>query len=95
MKYEVIFDKKASKYIKNLEEDKKEIFKNEIENLSDNPYQNSQLKGILKGVYSHHIKITNIEYRIAYEIFKSTKRIAILYISTRENFYKELKRKIQ
>ena len=95
MQYEIIFDKKASKFIKKLEKNKKEIFKNEIINISFNPYQNEQLKGILKGIYSHHLKIINVEYRIAYTIYEIEKRIAILYISTRENFYRELERKIR
>jgi mRNA-degrading endonuclease RelE of RelBE toxin-antitoxin system len=54
-----------------------------------------RLKGDLTAVYSYHLKVAGVEYRIAYQIKEQEIVVVVLQIGTHENFYKELKKRIK
>jgi len=66
--------------------------KEEARKLSEDPYKYEELKGPLKGIRSYHFDYKNTQYRIAYRIVESEKRIEILLVKTRESFYQILRR---
>jgi hypothetical protein len=44
-------------------------------------------------IYSHHLKVAGVEYRIAYQIKEQEIVVVIIQIGTRENFYAELRKR--
>ena len=64
-----------------------------LDAIMQNPYASSMLKGKLSNVYSYHFKENRVEYRIAYEI---QDKVLIFYymVSKRENFYKNLEKRV-
>ncbi|HCE86717.1 MAG: Cytotoxic translational repressor of toxin-antitoxin stability system [Parcubacteria group bacterium GW2011_GWC2_44_17] len=54
-----------------------------------------KLKGELKRYCKYAFQHQGVAYRIAYEIKKDILLIVIIIIGTRENFYKELKRRVK
>jgi Cytotoxic translational repressor of toxin-antitoxin stability system len=66
-----------------------------LDMIAENPYIGELLKGDLTTVYSHHLKVTGTEYRIAYQIREEEIIVVILQVGTRENFYQELKKRFK
>ncbi len=54
-----------------------------------------RLKGELKRYWKYAFQYKGVAYRIAYEIKQDVLLIIIIIIGTRENFYKELKRRVK
>lgn len=64
--------------------------------IAENPYsQGSRLKGNFSGFWKYVFRCNGIAYRVAYEIKSTELIIAVIMIGTRENFYKELKRRVR
>ena len=59
--------------------------------IAKNPFDAKTLKRPLDECRSFHFKSNGIDYRIAYRVLKKEKRIDVILIKTRENFYKRLK----
>jgi len=67
----------------------------EINTLKNNPHAGKSLRGKLSKYYSLHIKLVGVEYRVVYEINNQAKEIIVHHVGTRENFYKEIERKLK
>lgn len=64
--------------------------------IKDAPYQNGiKLTGGLKQYWKYVFRYKGASYRIAYEIKREVLLIVIILIGARENFYKQLKRRIK
>jgi len=91
-----IFYTSASK--KDLKKISKEVIKIIIERhypvLLNNPYNNKRLTNPFKNCWKYYFSYKGTEYRIIYQIFKKELQIIIILIGSRENLYKELKRRI-
>ena len=62
--------------------------------LSSNPFVGKPLVGIFKGYYSKAFSFVGTQYRLVYEINKKQITVIIVMIGSRENLYKNLKRRI-
>jgi len=64
-----------------------------LDKILKDPYSNDRLKGKLSALYSYHFSQNSVAYRIAYKIENDT--IIFYYMmSKRENFYKNLQKRI-
>lgn len=86
------YSQKAYKFIKKANKNLSLKIKQSIEEIANNPEGSELLTGSLSGIYSYHFSFLSTAYRIAY--MYDTKKISILLIGNRENFYKELGRTI-
>ena len=63
--------------------------------IARHPFDAEKLQKPLNECRSFHFKINNIHYRIAYRIIQNDKRIDVVLVGTRENFYQKLKRTLR
>jgi mRNA-degrading endonuclease RelE of RelBE toxin-antitoxin system len=83
----------AEKFVKKIKDDKlKQIIKEKLLAIKNNPYIGEAKKGDLSGLYCLDAFYNKTNYEIAYRIYEGLKKVVIIMIGTRENFYKELKR---
>lgn len=91
--YQIFFDRgKAAKFVKKAELNLKEKLEKELLAIANGPFVAGELSGKFQGLRSHHFSFQNVAYRIVYVVYPEQKRVGILHIGTRENFYKELMR---
>ncbi|OFK19394.1 hypothetical protein HMPREF2829_00825 [Aerococcus sp. HMSC072A12] len=62
--------------------------------IAKDPYCGDRKKGGLKDIYTRPIRYPKSQYRIAYTIHEDIVTVEIIQVGSRENFYKELTRKI-
>jgi addiction module RelE/StbE family toxin len=65
-----------------------------IPKLLADPYCGDELTGTLEGIRSFHLKITGVDYRIAYAVREDAFTLDVLMIGKRESFYKTLRRRL-
>ncbi|MBQ7605370.1 MAG: type II toxin-antitoxin system RelE/ParE family toxin [Firmicutes bacterium] len=95
-----IFLPPAAKYLKKLKDKKlKELYKEAIKKVCEDPYVGEAKKGDLEGTYGYDIYYNRTNYELAYTIERcemtnsdETELIVVIMAGTRENFYEELKR---
>ncbi len=94
--YEIKFLPRAEKEIKKIKDKKlKGKIKDALIKLSENPYIGQAKKGDLSGIYGYDVYYNKTNYEISYKIYEvDNKKIIVILIGTRENFYKELKKYI-
>ena len=84
----------AKRYFKKLKDTKlKDLFRENLEKIKDNPTIGQTKTGDLNGIYTYGFKYKNTDYRIAYKVtvnLNGTLTIIIM-AGTRENFYESLK----
>ena len=68
-----------------------------LQKLSTNPFtpHAERLSGELHFVYSYHFNFSGTAFRLAYIIAEKEKKLTVLMVGPRENFYKILKQKIK
>ena len=95
--YEIKFLPRAEKEIKKIKDKKlKGKIKDALIKLSENPYIGQAKKGDLSGIYGYDVYYNKTNYEISYKIYEvDNKKIIVIIIGTRENFYKELKKYIK
>lgn len=95
--YEIRFSPKAEKFLNKIKDKKlKEKFHQAIIALAKNPFIGQAKKGDLAGIYSYDVYYNKTNYEISYGIYeKEDKKVIIILIGTRENFYNELKKYIK
>ncbi len=94
----MVFEKKFHPKIKSdLKKIDKQLIKKikeiHIQNIAKNPYKYPRLKGNLSNFFSYHFRENKVDYRIGYEIIDNTV-VLYLIIAKRENFYKNLLKRI-
>ena len=93
MAFKIFITSSAKRAVKKLPEDvKKEIIKLCEKYIAKYPFDTEKLQKPLNECRSFHFKINNIYYRIAYRIVENDKRIDVILVGTRENFYQRLRR---
>lgn len=91
---EPIFLPPAKKYFKKLKDKKlKELYKEAIQKIAEDPYIGETKKGDLSGIYGYDIYYNKTNYEIAYTIEENTdgEVVVVILAGTRENFYEMLK----
>ena len=84
----------ASKFLKKLKDKKlKQLYKDSIDALLEEPYIGEAKSGDLSGIYGIDIYYNKTNYELAYSIEEQPEEtIVVIHAGTRENFYNELKR---
>ncbi|MFZ2970839.1 MAG: type II toxin-antitoxin system RelE/ParE family toxin [Minisyncoccia bacterium] len=91
--FDVFITSSGRRSAKKLPEDvKREVVGLCESHLSRHPFDSDKLQKPLAECRSFHFKLNNIHYRIAYRIVEDKKRIDIVLVGTRENFYQKLRR---
>lgn len=94
--YKISFRNSAKKELKKLKD--KQLIKligHEIyQVIAKKPYCGDRKKAGLKDIYTRPIYYQKVQYRIAYTILEEIITVEIIHIGSRENFYKELSRRI-
>jgi mRNA-degrading endonuclease RelE of RelBE toxin-antitoxin system len=93
MKYDVYLGPRAKKQYKRLDAHLKPKIKTKLLELEENPSEKgSLLQGT--GPVLRKIKIfhAGVQYRVVYDIAEDKKEVLVIFIGSRENFYKELRR---
>lgn len=94
MKYQPIFSTAARKDLKRIDKSAlnriEAIIQNEILRI---PHSGNNLEGV-ESVKVWKVKIKGIDYRLAYWIIEDQGLIQFILIKTRENFYKQLEKRI-
>jgi len=96
MKYEIFLAPKAKKQYESLDPHIREEITTLLSELEDEPYQiGNPLKGL--NTELRYIKLSHggVQYRAVYDIDKKGKEVLIVFLGSRENFYKELRRFIR
>ena len=93
MKYDVFLSSRAKKQFKRFDAHIRHKLKTELLELEEDP---SEKGGLLQGFSHdlHYIKIfhAGVQYRAVYDMVKDKKEVLVIFIGSRENFYKELRR---
>lgn len=92
--HEIIVPKSVIKEIKKLGKPISQKVKHALCAIAENPYLGLPLSGELSAIRKWAFQDRGIQYRIAYEIFEDRVEVKIILVGTRENFYKELKRRL-
>ena len=93
MKYDAYLTSRAEKQYERLDAHIRNKIRTELLEIEEEPYKKGE---ILRGLKSklRYVKIIHagVEYRAVYDIAKDKKEVLIIFIGSRENFYKELRR---
>ena len=97
---DVIFLPPAAKYLKKIKDKNlKELYKEAIKAIREDPSVGEAKTGDLQGVFGYDIYYNRTNYELAYTIEErkiedsdETELIVVIMAGTRENFYDELKR---
>ncbi len=93
MKYDVYLSPRAKKQYKRFDAHIRHKLRTELLELEDDPSE----KGSLLQEFSHGLRYIKIlhagfQYRAVYDMTKDKNEVLVIFIGSRENFYKELKR---
>ena len=88
VKWAIIYEKPAQKYLATLETKEQERIKNEIDKLSDGPFNRKDLDiKMLKGRRGWRLRVG--KYRVIFVVYRFEIRINVLDIGTRGDIYKK------
>ncbi|OGI30890.1 MAG: hypothetical protein A2287_05940 [Candidatus Melainabacteria bacterium RIFOXYA12_FULL_32_12] len=90
--YEIFLTNTANKSQKKLDKPLRLKIKDSLTQIANDPEGlGEKLTSPLTNIYSHHIKYTGKEFRIAYSIDTDNLIVIVHLIAAHENFYKKLK----
>ena len=92
MSYRIFFSNKAGKQYKKLVPYIRDKIKSKLDGLKQHPHKAFTLSGKYAGLRYLKIIHKGVRYRIVYDISDERKEVLIIFLGTRENFYKELRR---
>jgi len=96
MKYEIFLAPRAKKQYEKLDPHIREEIATLLSELEDKPYQiGNLLKGLKTELRYIRLSHAGVQYRAVYDIDKKGKEVLIVFLGSRENFYKELGRFIR
>jgi mRNA interferase RelE/StbE len=91
--YEVYLSKRAEKQYQNLDHHIRRKIKAELLQLEDEPYsKGSSLSGSKCGLRYVRISHAGVQYRAVYDVSENKKEVIVIFLGSRENFYKELRK---
>ncbi len=93
MKYEIFLAPRAKRQHERFDRHIRDGIEARLWELEYDPHEKGSL---LKGLTTelHYLKISHggVQYRAVYDIENNKKEVLVIFIGSRENFYKELKR---
>lgn len=94
MNYHIELSRGAVRDLKKLDRPLRDFLYQQFHEISANPYHSPKLKGEFQDLRSYHCRYQGIDYRIIYYINEAGKLIIIALVGSRENLYKELRRRL-
>jgi addiction module RelE/StbE family toxin len=91
--YKIEVTNAVKKDIKNLSKNIQAKINDIFLTLTKNPELGERLSGEFYDCFSIHFKVYNIQYRIIYKVYNNELIILVILVGTRENIYKQLKRR--
>ena len=93
MSYEVKLNTRATRQVRKLDPHIKKVVKERLEEtLGSDPYRYPFLSGRYSRIRRFAFSTPAGEFRAAYTIREDKRRVLIVFVGPRENFYKELQR---
>ena len=93
MKFDVYLSLRAKKQYKKFDAHIRHKLRTELLALEEDPSEKgSLLQGLSHGLRYIKIFHAGVQYRAVYDISKDKKEVLVIFIGSRENFYKELTR---
>ena len=94
--HSIVIDKPALKVIRKFPDALKKRLDEELDKLEKDPHIGKLLGPPFRklGIRTRPFHYKRSEYRIAYYIHEEEKEVFILWVDSRENFYKKLKRRL-
>ena len=92
MSYNIFLSSKAEKQYKSLDPHIGSKIKHKLNTLKQNPDKGFNLTGKYTGLKYVKITYKGIGYRVVYDVSDKNKEVLVVFLGTRENFYKELRR---
>ena len=91
MKFDVYLSSRAKKQYKRFDAHIRHKLRSELLELEEDPSEKgSLLQGLSRGLRYIKIFHAGVQYRAVYDISKDKKEVLVIFIGSRENFYKEL-----
>ncbi len=90
--FDVELDRRADKDLSGHPGNRKRILA-ALDQLASNPYRGQQLRGRLHDVRSLHFAVPGAQFRAAYLVQPSRRRVLVFCVAPRENFYDEVERR--
>ena len=92
MSYSIFLSRKANKQYNSLDQHIQSKIRSILSKLKEDPHKGFSLSGEnYIGLRYEKIKHKAVEYRAVYDINDEQKEVLIIFLGTRENFYKELR----
>jgi mRNA-degrading endonuclease RelE of RelBE toxin-antitoxin system len=93
MKYEVYLSSRANKQYKRFDDHIRNKIRTRLTELQEDPSK----KGFLLQGFRHGLRYMKFfhagtQYRAVYDVEENKKEVLVIFIGSRENFYKELRR---
>lgn len=92
MEYGLYTTSSGKRALKKLPREVKRHLLEKLQALKTDPRLGEQLEGEFRSLRSLHTQSAGTDYRVAYEVDDKEQAVIIWYASSRENFYKELRR---
>jgi mRNA-degrading endonuclease RelE of RelBE toxin-antitoxin system len=93
MKYDVYLSPQAKKQYKKFDAHIKHKIRTKLLELEEHPSEKgSLLQGGRSGLHKIKIFHAGVQYRAVFDIAEEKKEVLVIFIGSRENFYKELRR---
>jgi len=92
MSYRIEFERRAFQQIKKLPPQICKKIMRKIRTLQENPYKHPLLSKAFSKLRKVVVGASGSQYRIVYILDDKLKLISIVFVGSRENFYKELRR---
>lgn len=95
--YQVFLIKSAAREGKKRGKKFKKVLEDILQKLKIDPLppQTERLSGELYFIYSYHFNFSGTAFRMAYTIDQQVKKLTVVMVGPRENFYKTLKQRIR
>ena len=93
MKYTLYLSARAKKQFKRFDAHIRNKLKTELLELEEDPFEKGNIiQGISHGLCYVKIFYAGVQYRAVYDVAKNEREVLIIFVGSRENFYKELRR---
>jgi mRNA-degrading endonuclease RelE of RelBE toxin-antitoxin system len=93
VRYEVYLTRRAEKQYERLDNHIRRKIKTELSELENEPYRKGfSLLGLGAGLRYIKTSHSGVQYRAVYDISDNKKEVLVIFIGSRENFYKELRK---
>ena len=93
MTYEIFLAPRAKKQYENFDRHIRDEIRSQLLSLEHEPYdKGNSIKGRKSELRYIKIAHTGVQYRAVFDIERDKNEVSIVFVGSRENFYKELRR---